>query len=63
MTRNFNCDTMANIKTQYQKIMKEEMREEMTNLKNIEIFIKRAHRMKGDDSIVTRKEKQREDLI
>lgn len=54
---------MANIKTQYQKIMKEEMREEMTNLKNIEIFIKRAHRMKGDDSIVTRKEKQREDLI
>lgn len=59
MTRNFNCDTMTNIKTQYQKIM----REEMTNLKNIEIFIKRAHRMKGDDSIVTRKEKQREDLI
>ena len=35
----------------------------MTNLKNIEIFIKRANRMKGDDSIVTRKEKQREDLI
>ncbi len=59
MTRNFNCDTMANIKTQHQKII----REEMTNLKNIEIFIKRAHRMKGDDSIVTRKEKQREDLI
>lgn len=59
MTRNFNCDTMVNIKTQHQKIM----REEMTNLKNIEIFIKRAHRMKGDDSIVTRKEKQREDLI
>ena len=50
---------MVNIKTQHQKII----REEMTNLKNIEIFIKRAHRMKGDDSIVTRKEKQREDLI
>ena len=50
---------MTNIKTKYQKIT----REEMTNLKNIEIFIKRAHRMKGDDSIVTRKEKQREDLI
>lgn len=59
MTGDFNCDTMTNIKTQHQKIM----REEMTNLKNIEIFIKRAHRMKGDDSIVTRKEKQREDLI
>lgn len=35
----------------------------MTNLKNIEVFIKRVRRMKGDDSIVTRKEKQREDLI
>ena len=50
---------MANAKTQHQKIM----REEMTNLKNIEVFIKRVRRMKGDDSIVTRKEKQREDLI
>lgn len=59
MTRNFNCDIMANIKTQHQKTM----REEMTNLKNIEVFIKRVRRMKGDDSIVTRKEKQREDLI
>lgn len=47
------------MKTQHQKIM----REEMTNLKNIEVFIKRVRRMKGDDSIVTRKEKQREDLI
>lgn len=39
------------------------MREEVINLKNIEIFIKRVRRMKGDDSIDTTKEKQREDLI